>query len=292
MNNKGNQQLYDAKNMEVSISTTFNYDIPLSSMAPMIKNAGFDWISLSGSDYAQLAYLTVAGRDEIISICSENNLLVDSIHAPLGDNIDISHTDSDVREYGVHLFKQAIHACTEIGCSMLVIHLCNRFPDDEFGGRMVAVRDSLEEIIPYARHKNITIAIENLIKSSTLQLFERVLAEHNVTGVGVCLDTSHANIVGNLYSLLEKYGDRIIATHISDNKGLLDDHMLPFEGTLDWNKFTQHFAKIPYKEKFLLEVEMRESSFKEPQVFLKEAYRRAQALITQLDTHRGKRRAR
>lgn len=272
--------------MEVSISTTFNFDIPFSIMAPMVKNTGFNSISLAGGNYTQSKYLTTIGRDNILRICRKNNLMIDSVHAPLGSNIDISHPDNEIREYSLHLFEQAIHACTEIGCSILIVHLCNKFSEDEFGKRMIAVRNSLENLIPYARTKNIALAVENLVNPSTLELFERVLTEQNFDNVGVCFDTSHANIAGNLYSILEKYGDRIIAVHISDNKGLLDDHMLPFEGMIDWDNIMKHFAEKPYTGNFLLEVEMRESSFKDPEVFLKEAYTRAHILITLLDKYK------
>jgi len=272
--------------MEVSISTTFNFDIPFSIMAPMVKSAGFNSISLAGGNYTQSKYLTTGGRDDILGICRKNRLVIDSVHAPLGSDIDVSHPDKDVRKYSVHLFKQTINACTEIGCSILIVHLCSKFPDDEFDSRMIAARESLEDIIPYACNKNIALAVENLIKPNTFQLFEHVLAEQDADNVGVCLDTSHANIAGNLYSILGKYANRIIAVHISDNKGLLDDHMLPFEGVIDWDKFIKHFAEKLYKGNFLLEVEMRESSFKDPEVFLKEAYTRAHILIALLDKYK------
>jgi sugar phosphate isomerase/epimerase len=55
--------------------------------------------------------------------------------------------------------------------------------------------------------------------------------------------------------------------------------MLPFEGTVDWTKFCELFSMTDFKGVFLLEVEMRESFFKDPQEFLNEAYVRGRQLL-------------
>ncbi len=80
-------------------------------------------------------------------------------------------------------------------------------------------------------------------------------------------------------AILRRYGRRIITTHISDNRREHDDHMLPFEGTYDWDQFAQAFARVKFNGVFLLEVEMRESAFKDPREFLKQAYERGQILL-------------
>lgn len=267
------------RDMDISISTTFDPKMPLAIMMPMVAAAGFARISLAGGNYEESKYLAAEGRQHVNSLCEASALVIDSIHAPLGSNIDIANPQERIRDFSVDLMKKALYACCEVKCPVLVLHLCNRFPENELAERIVAVRTSLNELVPYAYQKNIHLAIENLIGESANVLFERMLGEFRQEHVGVCYDTSHAYLTGNMYSLLETYGKRIIALHVSDNKGQLDDHMLPFEGAIDWAKFTQAFSRIDFQGTFLLEVELRESLFKDPKIFLEQAYARALKLI-------------
>lgn len=245
----------------------------------MIKQAGFLLVSLSGGDYERSGYLTAAGREHIRDVCQREGIVIDSIHAPLSGSIDISHLDSGVREDSVQIMKKAVYACSELGCSLLIMHLSNRFSEQDLCSRIVNARHSLEELVPYAREKKIRIAVENLIAPAANSLFRTMVQENKGATVGVCFDTSHAHVVKELFSFMGDYGSRIIAVHISDNKGMLDDHMLPYEGSIDWPQFMSGFSRIGYSGSFLLEVEMRESMFKDPQAFLNQAYSRGSRLL-------------
>ena len=39
--------------------------------------------------------------------------------------------------------------------------------------------------------------------------------------------------------------DRVVTTHIHDNHGEKDEHLLPFEGTIDWDAAFALFAARP-----------------------------------------------
>ncbi len=71
--------------------------------------------------------------------------------------------------------------------------------------------------------------------------------------MGVCLDTSHANISGDLLKITKKCDKDLLTTHISDNRGRTDDHFLPFEGKIDWREFLKALKETEYEEIFMLE---------------------------------------
>src|SRR3954453_5481601 len=52
--------------------------------------------------------------------------------------------------------------------------------------------------------------------------------------VGVCLDTGHAHLSGDLYSVMHKLGRHLRMVHAHDNHGKGDDHLPPGTGTIDW----------------------------------------------------------
>ena len=79
-------------------------------------------------------------------------------------------------------------------------------------------------------------------------------------------------------NMLEQFGHRLLTVHIHDNKGS-DAHTLPYEGTIDWDRFRKIFHGLRYSGNLLLEVHIRHSQFKDPAVFLSQARKRAERLL-------------
>jgi sugar phosphate isomerase/epimerase len=273
---------YAAQVMNIGISTLFNLDLPLETVVPMVKKAGFDALSLMGIGEEGSVFLTPEGRASIKTMRNDYGITIDSLHAPLGYDIDVSSSDAEVRMYSVDVVKRTIDACTEIGCKIVCLHLSNDFEDPELDTRIKAAYESLDHLVPHARQHGVCIALENLFRQNSIVLFDHMLTQFQQKNIGVCYDSSHAQIAGDLFSPLERYGERIIAVHISDNRGQTDDHVLPYEGIIDWNAFARNFARINYTGTFLLEVDMQNSSLKEPKVFLDEAYKRAKKITSLL----------
>jgi sugar phosphate isomerase/epimerase len=71
--------------------------------------------------------------------------------------------------------------------------------------------------------------------------------------VGACWDTGHANEQGHNQSVIREFGKRLKATHINDNDGIKDQHLLPFQGTVDWRMVMAALADIGYEGDFTYE---------------------------------------
>jgi sugar phosphate isomerase/epimerase len=57
----------------------------------------------------------------------------------------------------------------------------------------------------------------------------------------VCFDTGHAHMGGGVQSAFRTLHDRIAAIHVNDNHGQKDEHLLPFEGEIDWAQTVRDF---------------------------------------------------
>jgi sugar phosphate isomerase/epimerase len=55
--------------------------------------------------------------------------------------------------------------------------------------------------------------------------------------------------------------------------------MLPYEGNIEWDKFRKIFHTLPYSGNLILEADIKNSQFKDPQIFLSGARRRAETLL-------------
>jgi sugar phosphate isomerase/epimerase len=61
------------------------------------------------------------------------------------------------------------------------------------------------------------------------------LEQTRLTSVKMCFDAGHAHLEGGVAEALEIVRDFVVTTHLHDNRGERDDHLLPYEGTIDWN---------------------------------------------------------
>jgi len=111
------------------------------------------------------------------------------------------------------------------------------------------------------RH-GVIVALENMAvlggKRSFGATFEELMDLLNRVGsrhVGICLDTSHANIMKlDIPAGIRLMGECLVATHISDNLGAHDDHLLPTAGRIAWAPVVDALKSIDYKRLFNLEV--------------------------------------
>ena len=107
-------------------------------------------------------------------------------------------------------------------------------------------------------------------------------AGFEVVSLGMKVDysgfaTSHGR--KSIKRVLEDFGCRLAVLHVSDNHGEKDDHLLPREGIIDWERFTRFLASLTYGGDMLLECVIERSEFTELDVFAREAYSRATQLI-------------
>ncbi len=80
---------------------------------------------------------------------------------------------------------------------------------------------------------------------------------------------------------LSRYGDKLFAVHLDDNWGDDDTHLLPYDGSIDWDTLKEKLKKcrdIPY---LTLEVDFNRDHHKSliykdlsPAAFLSSAYQR------------------
>ena len=268
--------------MNLSIGTTFNYAIPLKEQLPRIKAAGFTHVSLGGGDLGHSGYLDPERRKDLNRWMTDNGIRICSIHVPFRAGVDISSPETAPAQAALDLIKQCIDAAEELSATTVIFH-----PGPDQTGDDVRRKETLTghviKLIEYAGSRNIKLAAENLRNEFLNGAICHSLDMIRSPKYGFCFDTSHDNLTSRPLEILKKYGDRMIATHVSDNNGREDDHMLPYEGRIDWEKFCGIFRRIDYPGIFLLEVEMRESAFKDSDEFLRQAFTRGQKLLVLAD---------
>ncbi len=72
---------------------------------------------------------------------------------------------------------------------------------------------------------------------------------------GICWDFGHANLsFADQCPEIERMAGRILCVHTHDNKGKNDDHLMPFIGTVPWERVLPALRKTGFSNDLVLEV--------------------------------------
>jgi sugar phosphate isomerase/epimerase len=208
---------------------------------------------------------------------AEAGLELRSIHAPVaerfnggrwGGTLSMASADPDARARAVGEAERALHIARRIAVPVLVVHLgVPRYlpRDPEIGPQdtRAAARRSVEELMRLAQPLGVRVALEvlpnELSRAGSLVHFveQDVKPEETEADAGICLDFGHAHIDGDVVDAIETVSEHLVATHVHDNAGRSDDHLLPFDGTIDWPAALTAVQKIGFDGPLMLEITAR-----------------------------------
>ena len=198
---------------------------------------------------------------------SDTRLELHSIHAPVVEGIrhgtwigSFSNASGDDgrRNAAIAETRAALRVAEQIPYRFLVVHLgmpaAEQVPAHD--NQPAAARRSVEEIVALATEVSVRVALElipNQLSSATALVR---LIEDELDGIdaGICLDYGHAHLMGDLGEAIELVGGHLLTTHVHDNGGKRDDHLLPFAGSINWDTAIVETQKIGYDGMMMLEV--------------------------------------
>jgi len=197
---------------------------------------------------------------------AEARLELGSVHAPVAESytggrwgrlLSIASPDEDERAAAVAEAERALHIARRIPIKVMVTHLGVQRTQEAPGGAntRAAARRSIEQLQRTAEPLGVTIAVEVIPNdiSAAGSLVHFVENDLDVAA-GICLDFGHAHLSGDIVDAIETVSEHLVATHVHDNRGRTDDHLVPFDGTIDWASALTAVQKIGYDGTLLLEI--------------------------------------
>jgi len=148
--------------------------------------------------------------------------------------------------------------CADLGIEVGVIHPGGVASEELYSLRI----EQFKSLAELAEKAGVSIAIENMMDSQNHRNFGSQIAElHELIDavgsdmLGICFDTSHANVQKlDFAEAIKECGERLIATHISDNDGSGDQHKTPGYARINWLAVVQALRDIEYQGIFNLEI--------------------------------------
>ncbi len=201
------------------------------------KNVFVQWYNVNWdiSQEEQLAYIRKKGLNVIF--------------AHLGyQNINDLWAENEAGNKLVDRFKKDIKICKENNIPMVIMHLTTGIEapiHSETGLKRI------KELADYAQELNMKIAFENTkIKGYLDYVMENIPNEN----VGICFDSGHYHVHFDDDFAFAKFKDRIFAVHLHDNDKSDDLHLMPFDGTLDWEETIRKLKACNYTGPITLEL--------------------------------------
>ena len=219
----------------------FRYiDLSLYGTADMDKFSGDDW-----KTYAE----------EIKQYAADKGMTFVQAHAYGGSPF------KDERSYEDAVKKtiRGIEVCQVLGIPNIVVHPgdASDMEKEEYTERNL---EFFSEFIPTMEKTGVNVLIENSSKSlrdrycmDTGEELKAFIALLDHPQFKVCWDTGHANLEGKQYDHIVALGDLLAGIHISDNLGEDDNHMMPYQGTVNFDEVICALLEIGYKGAFTFE---------------------------------------
>ena len=228
---------------KLALGVSKSFDVPVLEQIKLLKKIGFD------------GFFTDWDGEECIrqykTIADELNMEYQSLHAPFYKAADMWKSD-DSSVVAINELLQCLDSCFENSIPILVVHPYigfdtpspNKYGIENFG-----------KVVKKATELNITVAFENVEGEECLECLMSAFKKH--TNVGFCYDSSHEMCYNRGTDMLNKYGHRLVATHLNDNLGVsrndgeifwTDDlHLLPFDGVADWHSIAKRLSDLDYE---------------------------------------------
>ena len=133
-----------------------------------------------------------------------------------------------------------------------------RWPSSRMGGTTVATPSlrSLDVVHAAAAGSGVRLALEVIPNpiSDADALVTVIEEELDATDIGICLDSGHAFLMGDLVDAIEEVAGHLVTTHLHDNRRVSDDHLVPFDGAIDWAEAAMTLQKVGYEGVWLFEL--------------------------------------
>lgn len=194
----------------------------------------------------------------------DHDLTLHSLHAPLYADLDwgrsgslpisITHLQRGKRIESMEEIKRAIEVAELMPFRFLVLHMGASGEEYDIA-KLDAAMTSIEHLKIFAKERGAQILLENIPNElSTPERLLQFISYSRMEDLKLCFDTGHAHMAGGAHHAFQIMRDRIASTHVHDNHGEKDDHLFPFDGSIDWSEAARDFRSVDEQFPVLFEL--------------------------------------
>lgn len=226
---------------------------------------GFDAVEVFATR-THFDYRDPRAAEALAEWLEDTRLALHALHAPVtasyangapGPLFSTAAGDDGRRQRALAEAEAALAVARVAPYRYLVVHLgVPQGPGDDGDNRRDAARRSLERLHELAEGTGVAVALEILPNPlSTADSLVALIEElPEARAFGICLDVGHAFLMGDLVEAIEACSGHLLTTHLHDNGGTRDEHLVPWSGRIDWDAAVLALQKVGYDGAWMFEV--------------------------------------
>lgn len=238
-----------------------------------IAGRGFHGVEI----FATRSHFDYSNRSEVRSIghaLGDHRLHLTSLHAPTsrdlsinregGTPLSITEVERVRRIEAMDELKRVLDVAEDLPFSRMILHMGGSRETAEPRKRDAAF-SSLEHLTLHAKHLGVTVCIENTTSEMGEPAYLRAFVdETRLAGLRFNFDIGHAHLAegpeaDRLAKSFEPLRNFVASVHIHDNHGEKDEHLPPYDGTIDWPAALKLLQSAPAKDLPLI-LELKEKT--------------------------------
>ncbi len=215
---------------KIGISTTVDYSVNIEKQLELFNKYQFDFVSVGGYiDHSRIDYPDEF--ENVMKLASSFGISIDSFHLPFKGKVDVASESKSKRDNSIIIIRDYLSLVSENCIPIAVLH-----PHHYFDNRDSCLKNAIESLekILDDLPSNVRLVVENLPTADGSLICSSILDRFPDKLLGFCYDSSHENMSGPPFHLLKNYYSRLTTTHLSDNHGASDEHLIPGEGSINW----------------------------------------------------------
>ena len=238
-----------------------------------ISDAGFAGLEI----FCTRSHFEYSAKSEILDMASAlelHGLQLVSLHGPTsrdmsamresGTPLSICEVERVRRIEAMDELRRVIDVAEDLPYARLILHMGGARETADPRKRDAAF-SSLEHLILHAHHTGVTICVENTMSEMGDPSYLRdFVDETRLSGLRFNFDVGHANLSDfpedeRLEKSFAPLRDLVSSVHLHDNRGEKDEHIPPYDGTIDWLAAIKLFKAAP-EPKLPLVLELKEKT--------------------------------
>lgn len=204
-----------------------------------IAEAGFKKVFMS----FQNEHLSGGGYRKFLKLIKDNNLEVSFVHLGyrVNDGIATLWEEGEAGDELIKDYMKDLDIVASDGIKLVCMHVTKsnrQSPMSEIGiARM-------KKLIKHAENLGVMVALENTVWEGYIEFICDHIKSPNLK---VCLDSGHNHFHFKDSFNFDRFKNMIACVHLHDNDGTADQHLLPFDGNIDWNKLIWDLKESGYQ---------------------------------------------
>ncbi|HEY2456192.1 MAG TPA: sugar phosphate isomerase/epimerase family protein [Candidatus Acidoferrum sp.] len=213
--------------------------------------------------FATRSHFDYATKQEVQTIAqalADNQLQLNSLHAPTsrdvsvnregGSPLSITEVERVRRIEAMDELRRVIDAASDLPFARLILHMGGSRETADPRKRDAAF-SSLEHLALHAHHAGVRICIENTTSEMGDPTYLRSFVdETRLSSIRFNFDIGHAFLAEGpederVARSFEPMKDLIASAHLHDNHGEKDEHLPPYDGSIDWPAALKLLRTVP-----------------------------------------------